>query len=220
LTGLPSPSQVEALVNESTRADARKALEVLRSKFEQKTAANLRRYEQERERREKWVDEERSAAQQAEQEKRLAKQRADDAIEARRIALQKGITEGTTTVSMAQADLAATVATGAPSQVPSEPSAAAAQKPSVLSSYMPARQVAQPLEIEAMVQPLDAAAAEEKQRTAPAFMESSIRAQAEAYEADRHLWDKVCAAGGYDRRLWRLRYRQEALWIAGAYFHA
>ena len=39
-------------------------------------------------------------------------------------------------------------------------------------------------------------------------MQSSLKAQAEGYEADPQLLQRVSAAGGCDRELWRARYRE------------
>ena len=50
------------------------------------------------------------------------------------------------------------------------------------------------------------------------FMLPSIKAAAEAYEADPALVAKVRTAGGYDRELWRMRYREEALCAQGLFF--
>ena len=51
-----------------------------------------------------------------------------------------------------------------------------------------------------------------------AFMLPSVKAEAEAYEADPALVSKVRLAGGYDRELWRMRYRQEALSSQGMHY--
>lgn len=209
---------VERLVCEDTRPAARQQLDSLRSTWAAQTARNLAQHDTERRGREEAIEQERAAALQAAQERREAEQRAAEAVARKREALQDRISAGTTSATMARADLrahaaeAAAEAAEASSTQRAPAAAAAAAQPSYMPSApaQPSAAHAQP----AMVQPLDAAAAAAREANAPAFMVSSIKAEAEAYEADPGLMSKVCAAGGYDREIWRERYRQEALSMA------
>ena len=83
-------------------------------------------------------------------------------------------------------------------------------------SYVPSAPAA-PRPQDALARPLDAAEAAEKEQNAPAFMQQSIKAAAEAYEADPVRLRTVRLAAGYDPSLWRQRYREEALCTEGVF---
>eukprot|EP00966_Prymnesium_polylepis_P051492 1191472-Prymnesium_polylepis.2 len=64
-----------------------------------------------------------------------------------------------------------------------------------------------------LVQPIDPS--QVKKQTSLTF---SVNAKREDYENDPELLQRVCAAGGYDRDLWRTRYSQEAFCTEGLDF--
>jgi hypothetical protein len=69
-----------------------------------------------------------------------------------------------------------------------------------------------------LVQPISQAAADAVAERAPKYMQSSLTANADAYEADPRLLQQVRAAGGYDSDAWRTRYRTEALNLQALFF--
>ena len=208
---------VEDLVNESTRPAARQKLEQLRIQWAAQTAENLTVHDLEVRRREDVIEQERLAAQRAAQERLEAEQRKAVAAEQTRLALQQEVQSGTTSLKEARADMG--FQTAAALAKLEEAAAAVAQQqqqqpgaqPDGYAGYVPAGGAAAGPPVPELAQPIDKAAAAAKQAAAPAFMLPSIKAQAEAYEADTALLQQVRAAGGYDRELWRRRYRQEAL---------
>ena len=68
------------------------------------------------------------------------------------------------------------------------------------------------------MQPINLEAALAVFAAVPTTMMSSVRSDAEAYESDPARLARVRQAAGYDRELWRLRYRQEALCGSGVHF--
>ena len=215
---------VEQLVDEATRPAARTKLDNLRSAYAAQTAANIAAHEAERRQREDRIDQERYEQQQAALERREAEQRAAQAAAQARLALQQGITEGTTTVENARANLRARTAAAVESLAAAASTKAAAEKERREDSsrlaghaaYRPAAEGASSAAQEALAQPIDAEAAAAKLQAA--FMLPSVKAEAEAYEADPAQVQRVRLAGGYDRNLWRVRYRQEALCSQGVHF--
>lgn len=193
---------VEQMMADGPRAMAAR-LDELRATWATQTARNVEQHDAERRKREDTLEQERLAALRAAQERREAEQRELEAKLQRREALQNGICAGTTTLDAARADMARAAA-----QPTLQPQPQGPAQPGQARTYVPASRPAPQAEV--LVQPLDAAAAAAVAKRAPAFMLSSLKAQAEAYESDPAMMQRVCAAGGCDRELWRSRYQQEA----------
>ena len=214
---------VEQLVDESTRPAARTKLDNLRGVYAAETLANRMAHDEERRQREDAIDQERYDQQQAALERREAEERAAQAAAKAKRDLQQGITAGTTTVENARANLAARTAANVESLAADASANADAEKerredssrPAGYAAYRPAEGAPSAAQ-EALAQPIDAQAAAAKPQAA--FMLPSVKAEAEAYEADPALVSKVRLAGGYDRELWRVRYRQEALSSQGMHY--
>jgi flagellar biosynthesis GTPase FlhF len=216
---------IEQLVCEETRPAARARLDQLRNQWAAQTARNQSQHDSERRRREEAIEQERQAQQRAAMERREAEQREKGAAQDRRNALQQEISAGTTTVSEARVELStthvcATVA-GAPSAtVPPEHSASQHQTSSaraVNSTYIPITPVGGYLGATALVQPIDQAAADAVMQRKPQYMQRSLTAAAEAYEADPILLQQVFNAAGYNADVWHKRYRTEALSMQAIY---
>ena len=211
-------------MNEATRPAARVKLDQLRSQHAAQTAANLAAHDLEWRKRDDLLEQQKIDKARAIQERRDAEQRAAEAVAQQRLALQQGIQAGTTTVSLARADLRATAMAAAEQQQSAAPPQAMMPPPAPgLAAYVPAAPTgpnaggaAQP----AMVQPVDAASAAAKAKEHPSFMLSSLKASAEEYEADIALLKRVRLAAGYDADVWRRRYRAEAFCARGLHFRA
>lgn len=226
---LSSQDLVGQLISDTERPAARVRLDQLRTKWSAETAANLGTHENEWRQRDNSLEQERVAKLQAAQARREAEERNAETLKQQRVALQEGIQAGTTTLNLARANLQAQAAAAATdaaqpglagqSQQPPQRALAAAQSdPGV---YQPAPQAFSANSAaaqDAMVQPVDAAAAAAAFPAKTPAMESSLKAKAQEYEKNPQLLAKVWGAAGYDRHLWRTRYHQEAISREGLLF--
>ena len=213
---------VDALVNERTRPAARQQLDQLKAKYAAQTAHNLRQHETEWEQRDNQLEQERQAKLAAAQERLEAEARAVADLAKQRLALQDGIQAGTTTVSMARENLSALRQQGVEAAAAAVAGASAAARmmpppPAGRAAYAPAAP-APAANGSGLVQPVDLEAALALFKAAPAHMLFAVKSQAEAYELDPKSLARAYQAAGYDRELWRQRYRQEALCSSGVHF--
>lgn len=187
---------IAQLMDEKTRAAARATLQSRAAAAKEKTAINKAKLDSDRKRMAETIQREKEEIlEAADRRHREEKMRRAEQLQARN-AMEVEVASGKSSVIDAQRKLRMKL-----------------QEPVTASKeYVPQLQPAyhQP----AMVQPLDAAKRKEKDK----LMQLSIYAKREGYEDDSQLMRVVCAAGGYDVEIWRVRYSLEALCSDGLNF--